>query len=184
MRTRTLGAAVQGHRVGAGARTFAALAWLPTAFALAPGTPGAPATINCTEREREKRSVCGQTAEALALVLTIDNEHGRVGETTSGNVLRTATVVGHMLQRHLAEGECAARHNDPWLAAVRGIDDRIVLVPAELWLRKATGRFAMQFRTAAQLEAQRCGRLTERLANVCGRDRGLELVVNRLGLEG
>lgn len=89
-----------------------------------------------------------------------------------------------MLQRHLAEGECAARHNDPWLAAVRGIDDRIVLVPAELWLRKATGRFAMQFRTAAQLEAQRCGRLTERLANVCGRDRGLELVVNRLGLRG
>lgn len=111
----------------------------------------------------------GQTAKALAL--TIDNEHGRVGESSPGNVLRTAAIVGHMLQRHLAEGERVAGHNDAGLtAAVRGTaaaDDRIVLVPAELRLRKTTGRFAMQFRTAAQLEAQRCGRLPERLANVC-----------------
>lgn len=110
--------------------------------------------------------MCEPTAKALAL--TIDNEHGRVGESSPGNVLRTAAVVGHMLQRHLAEGECAAGHNDAGLTAVRGTtDDRIVLVPAELRLRKTAGRFAVQFRTAAQLEAQRCGRLPERLANVC-----------------
>lgn len=108
-----------------------------------------------------------QTAKALAL--TIDNEHGRVGESSPGNVLRTAAIVGHMLQRHLAEGERVAGHNDAGLTlrCCTAADDRIVLVPAELRLRKTTGRFAMQFRTAAQLEAQRCGRLPERLANVC-----------------
>jgi len=45
-------------------------------------------------------------------ILTINDEHGGIGDAPAGNILRTAAVVGHVLQRHLAEGERAGRNAD------------------------------------------------------------------------
>lgn len=77
-----------------------------------------------------------------------------------------------MLQCHLAEGEDAARNADPGFV-FRG-DDRVVLVPGELRFGEAAGWLAAQFRPAAQLQAQRGGRLVEGLANICGGTKGTD----------
>jgi len=99
-------------------------------------------------------------------VLTINDEHGGIGDASASDILRTAAIVGHMLQGHLAEDECAGRNGDPRLAVRR--DDRVVFVPGELRFGETAGWFAAQFRPTAQLQAQRGGRLVEGLANICG----------------
>lgn len=70
-----------------------------------------------------------------------------------------------MMQRHLAYGERTAGDSDARITVASY--QRIILVPTELRLREAARRLAMQFRSAAQLQAQRGGRLTKGLANVC-----------------